>query len=246
MKAIRMLIIYFSLLLISGSSLVAQMNKTMNYQGLLLDESGIEVLDNNYQITFRLYANESGGSPLWTEDQSLDIESGIINAVLGSLKPLDISFDQELWLGIGVQAETELTPRIPFTGSPYSFMALDLVDGAAVKKINGATDNIEILAGENVTISQNGNQIIISAAEQNGGSGISTVITSGGLSGGGTSGEISLSIADGGVTAEKVKSGELVKSINGMKDNVQIVGGDNVQVSKNNNSLVISTQGDGR
>jgi hypothetical protein len=95
--------------------------QTLSYQGVLRDADGDLVADANYSLTFQLYAAPTGGTALWTETQSVATSKGIFNAILGSTTSLSsVSFSQQLYLGIAVDGESEMSPRVQFTSSPYS------------------------------------------------------------------------------------------------------------------------------
>jgi hypothetical protein len=98
-----------------------QIPETMNYQGVLTQPSGQPVPNGNYDITFRLYDSDAGGTLLWNETQPVDVENGIFNVILGDVTPLALDFDAPYWLSIQVAPDPELTPRIELTGVPYSF-----------------------------------------------------------------------------------------------------------------------------
>jgi len=97
---------------------------TLNYQGVLTDSDGTVVPDGSYALTFRIYNVASGGSPLWEETiPSVQVNGGIFNAVLGQYVQLNLDFDVPYWLGVSVNGEAELAPRISLTASPYSLNA---------------------------------------------------------------------------------------------------------------------------
>jgi hypothetical protein len=100
---------------------VADVPEFMNYQGLLRDSIGSPVTDGSYTLTFRLYDVETGGTALWTEGQTVDVAGGILNVKLGKVTPLTgLEFDVPYWLGITVEDESELTPRVELATVPYA------------------------------------------------------------------------------------------------------------------------------
>lgn len=165
--------IIFSLVMLILGSALAQVPQTLSYQGILTNTDGTIVPDNNYYLTFVLYEAKSDGSALWTESQSVAIENGIFNVILGKVNPIDLSFDQQYWLGITIGTGSELSPRIELTSSAYSLTAQSVVDnsltGASiqndqiVRSINSIKDDVLISAGENIDISKNNNELVIAA-----------------------------------------------------------------------------------
>ena len=55
---------------------VAQIPRTLSYQGILADTSGAPTRDGSYNFTFRLYTISSGGSSIWSETQSAQAKRG--------------------------------------------------------------------------------------------------------------------------------------------------------------------------
>jgi len=57
--------------------------------------------------------------------QNVPVVGGIFNVILGRNNPLDdLAFDRPYWLGITVgKGDSELTPRIALSSSPYSLNA---------------------------------------------------------------------------------------------------------------------------
>jgi len=123
-------------LILAASLSLAQVPKTISYQGVLTDASGTVVPDGNYNLTFRLYDVATGGTALWAEGQLVAVSKGIFNVILGSVAPLNLPFNKPYYLGVTVGAGTELSPRIALTGSAYSFRAAnaDSINGIAANR----------------------------------------------------------------------------------------------------------------
>jgi hypothetical protein len=138
------------MLILAASLSLAQVPKTISYQGILTDASGTVVPDGNYNLTFRLYDLATGGTALWAEGQLVAVSKGIFNVILGSVAPLNLPFDKPYYLGVTVGAGTELSPRIPLTSSGYSFRAAntDNINGIpAGGDLTGAYPNPSIARG---------------------------------------------------------------------------------------------------
>ena len=106
----------------------AAIPQTVSYQGILRDAGGTIVDDDDYDLTFNIYSVAAGGTALWTETQTLAVENGIFNAILGSVTALGLNFSNPYWLGVSVEGAAELTPRLELTATPYSLNA-DRLDG---------------------------------------------------------------------------------------------------------------------
>jgi hypothetical protein len=93
---------------------------TLSVQGILKKANGVAVDDGTYSMTFRLYTAESGGTAIWSENQSnIDVSSGIYSATLGTVEPLNVTFTQLYYLGITI-GSTEMKPRVLLTSAPYA------------------------------------------------------------------------------------------------------------------------------
>ena len=112
--------------------------RTISYQGVLKDDAGVIVPDDDYDFIFRIYDVSSGGTALWTESRTKHVTAGILNVILGEIDPIDLPFDAPYWLGVTIGAGDELAPRTPLTGSPYALNALAVIGSHNVFPDSGA------------------------------------------------------------------------------------------------------------
>jgi hypothetical protein len=118
MKKILITMTALAMLLSLGAA--AQIPKTLNYQGVLTDGSEVAVPDGSYNLTFAIYDVPSGGTALWTEAQPVVVNKGIFSAILGLGTALDLDFGDTYYLGISVEGNPELAPRVLLTASAYA------------------------------------------------------------------------------------------------------------------------------
>ena len=108
--------------------------QTINYQGTLAT-SGKTPVTATVSMTFAIYNAASGGSALWTENQSVAVSKGVYSVILGSTTPIALLFNAPYFLGVTVDSDAEMTPRLALTSSPYAFNV-----------VNGAVTNLGISA----------------------------------------------------------------------------------------------------
>ncbi len=87
------------------------------------------VPDDDYTITFAIYDLETGGTPLWDETQTVSVADGLFNVRLGASDPITPTSwvdGRDLWLGITLAGEAEMTPRQQLVSVPYALNAGDV------------------------------------------------------------------------------------------------------------------------
>ncbi|MBU1912386.1 MAG: hypothetical protein KKB22_02470 [Candidatus Omnitrophica bacterium] len=100
----------------------AAIPRVINYQGRLTDKDD-NPLTGNFLVTFRFYDAEKAGQTMWEEGHILNIKNGMFNVLMGSVKPLEIDFNKDLWLGMEVSSDGEMAPRIKLASSIYALNA---------------------------------------------------------------------------------------------------------------------------
>jgi hypothetical protein len=119
MKRFLVLPTLFSLLVTCAAWAAAP--STISYQGVLMDNTGAIAADGLYNFTFRIYDVGSGGAPLWTETtNNVTVTKGGFSVLLGNLTPIALPFDRSYYLGIVVNGQPELVPRVVLGASPYA------------------------------------------------------------------------------------------------------------------------------
>jgi hypothetical protein len=99
----------------------AVFSDALSFQGRLLDSAG-DPVDGSPMMTFRVYTQAVGGSPMWEDAYNVPVENGLFNAGL-EIPP--VLFDgQALWLGVHVEGDAqEMQPRQQLLPAPYALYA---------------------------------------------------------------------------------------------------------------------------
>ncbi len=96
------------------------------FQGRLTDSSGAAV-GGQVSLTFALYKQQNGTTVLWSEQHSVTPQDGWFAVVLGDVgaggNALPDWDGSELWLGVTVQGDAEMTPRTPILPVPAAAIA---------------------------------------------------------------------------------------------------------------------------
>lgn len=99
----------------------------MSYQGRLTRADG-SAETTPQDLKFALYAQQTGGAPLWEETHTqVPLTNGYYAVLLGKTNALPASLvtGQELYLGISIGGGAELAPRSVVASVPYALKASD-------------------------------------------------------------------------------------------------------------------------
>ncbi len=105
---------------------------TISYQGYLVDANGNPVNAAALAMVFKLYNVASGGVALWAETQNVAVSNGLFSVELGATTPFSTSMlanNNDLWLGITIGSDTEMSPREKIASAPYALLA-NVPDGS--------------------------------------------------------------------------------------------------------------------
>ena len=137
------------IIIASISFISASVPQSISVHGKLTDSSG-NALSGNYNISFSLYNISSGGTPLYQFNQTVDINpDGSYDTILENV---NLTFDQPYFLGINVNNNGEMTPRLNLTSSPYSLYAQNVSLSGVNVDTNLNLSNYDIYSkGYNIT-----------------------------------------------------------------------------------------------
>lgn len=128
--------------------IAAQGQNTIGYQGRLANAAG-QPINATVSITFALYDVAANGTALWSETQpAVQVQNGIFSVRLGDVTPLQSNlFNRpDLWLGVKVGTDPEMTPRSRLASVAYAFNA-QRVGGKRV--LMGGPVTLPVAVGQN-------------------------------------------------------------------------------------------------
>mgnify|MGYP000060269397 CR=1 FL=1 len=117
----------------------------ISYQGELTDNNGTPI-NGTRSMTFKLYHQASGGTAVWTETQNVSVSNGLFHVLPGSVTALNSSIlTGDLYLGVKVGTDNEMTPRERLGSVPYAVEASTVPDGSiTTAKLNLMIGNVGI------------------------------------------------------------------------------------------------------
>jgi hypothetical protein len=147
---------------------------TLNFQARLMTASGSIVPDGDYNVQFKLYTALTGGSLLWTENDTyangsancdgpngsgdcrIHVVNGYLSVDLGNATAFgSINWDQNLYLTMNIGGtngsgtityDGEMSPRLQLTGVPYAFQSQS---AESLTELQGsATDSLQFASGD--------------------------------------------------------------------------------------------------
>jgi hypothetical protein len=111
--------------LLGSAASAAPVTTELGYSGYLQTASG-QAVTSPTALVLKLYDQEAATNPLWSETVVVTPgPDGYFSTPVGAgTTPLSPAWMlQKLWLGIAVQSETEMTPRVKLQAVPYALTA---------------------------------------------------------------------------------------------------------------------------
>jgi hypothetical protein len=236
MKIRILALIFGAVANVAHSDLEAQIPQVLNYQGRVV--VGATNFDGIGQFKFAL-VNANGSTTYWSNDGtstagsqptnavSLTVSKGLYSVLLGDTTianmtvaiPLSVFNNSDVrlrvWFNDGTTGSQLLSPDQRIASVGYSMIAGNVPDGVitAAKIVNGAIGSAQIASGA------------VGSAQMANGSVGATQIT------------------DSSITAAKIGPGQVVKSINSLKDAVTLAAGSNVSITPSGNTLTLASTG---
>jgi len=129
-------IVMLSILAISlAVAAMADIPKTINYQGRLTDSTGNILADGTYSVAFRLWthptSDDEGTYRVWNDSYQVPTKNGYFSIELGSgLNTLDsLDFNTTYYLDMQVGTDEFMAPRHKLNSAAY---AMNVADGAII------------------------------------------------------------------------------------------------------------------
>src|SRR3989339_399262 len=150
----RGLLILCMILLLGG--LVSAIPQTFSVHGKLENNAG-SPLEGTYNMSFNIYNAYTGGSSIWNlSNQNVDTDSnGIYNVVLTSV---NLDFGSQYYLGVTVGNDSEMSPRINLSSSPYAFEAQNV-------SVSGVRFNSNVDFGTNYNFTFDGGTLFVDGSK---------------------------------------------------------------------------------
>lgn len=191
---IHVSLLIFAIISCSSSTIMAQMSKSITYQGHLFSDKG-EPIDGKLRMTFSLYDDTQTVQFIHQETQDVQIEQGLYTVQLGQVKPFAVDFERQYFLSVSINGVE--SKRVSLTAVPYAIKALGVHDASV-------HDN-----DINPNGSKNGDGLISNGASVEWKPVITSIIGDGSIQASTIGGIAYVSIAEGSITPSKIAANSI-------------------------------------
>ncbi len=133
LNVVTILVVAIMLVVSQATAKTDQTSQALNsgmlsYQGTLMDTSGNPVT-GSIEMIFRIYNSLTSTTPLWEEGRfasnAVPVQNGLFNIMLGSFYPIPSTVweEAELFLGVQIGSDVEMSPREKLAVVPSAVMA---------------------------------------------------------------------------------------------------------------------------
>jgi len=186
------------LAMVAQTASFAGVPTTLSFTARLVEETSGDAVSGSHHISFELFDKETGGTSVWKEARDVTVDDdGVLFTNVGETKALDATvFDgKKLFLEVKLD-EVAMDPRISIDAVPYAIHAANsdalgtLTAADVQKRVTGTCT-----AG-NFIIGVNAEGTVVCAPDLSGSGDITSITAGSGLSGGGQSGAVTLSLTE--------------------------------------------------
>ncbi len=186
----------------AGAAFAQSVPATVSFTARLADDGA--PVQGTKLFTFKLYPTVAGGTEAWSEQQQLTVADGNVSAELGASMPLNemLLSGARLYLEVSVDGAV-LSPRTPLVSVPYAIRSGvtgrlgALAEADVQRRVSSAcpvNSSIRAIDAMGTVTCQSASVMSVG----DGGTAISGVFAGAGLTGGGSSGDVTLSVSFAG------------------------------------------------
>ncbi|MCL5011317.1 MAG: hypothetical protein M1594_00240 [Candidatus Marsarchaeota archaeon] len=119
----------------------------IGFQGKLTDKNGVAI-NGSTSIVFNIYTTSTGGTSLYNETDTVTANNGLVSVLIGSNTSLTLPFNQQYYLGVNVNNDGEMSPRLILSDAPYAFNSITAVNSTySNSSVNASNANNSAFLG---------------------------------------------------------------------------------------------------
>lgn len=104
---------------LEAAGVSATMSDIIPFQGRLTNSAGVP-LNGTYSIRLALYDVSTGGTALCSDTDNVAVTNGLFTFYMNFCDPIDTDGSKQLYLGIKVESDAEMTPRQAVYPAPFA------------------------------------------------------------------------------------------------------------------------------